>query len=98
MHTGEDQLLHGARLRQLLGHDVLPVLRLLYAQMAAACAHLAKLLKAKPGQQQVPKLGLPYTGSQFTHHEFWRLQTMNNSLVVAMRRTDSRFEALCKNV
>lgn len=52
-HAGEEVLLHGARLRQMLGHDVLPVLRLVYAQMAAACAHLAKLLRAKPGQHHV---------------------------------------------
>ena len=54
LHTGRgESLLHDGRLQQLLGHDVLPVMRLLHAQMAASCAHLAKLLLAHKGHQKV---------------------------------------------
>lgn len=48
-----ESLLHDGRLQELLGYDVLPVMRLLHAQMAAACAHLAKLLRAHRGHQKV---------------------------------------------
>ena len=53
-HTGRgESLLHDGRLQELLGYDVLPVMRLLHAQMAASCAHLAKLLRAHRGHQKV---------------------------------------------
>ncbi|DBA72154.1 TPA: hypothetical protein ACH3X2_010874 [Trebouxia sp. C0005] len=47
-----ESLLHDGRLQEVLGHDVLPVMRLLHAHMAAACAHLAKLLRAHRGHQK----------------------------------------------
>ena len=53
-YTGRgESLLHDGRLQELLGYDVLPVMRLLHAQMAASCAHLAKLLRADRGHQKV---------------------------------------------
>ena len=48
-----ESLLHDGRLQEVLGHNVLPVMRLLHAHMAAACAHLAKLLRAHRGHQKV---------------------------------------------
>jgi hypothetical protein len=51
-----ESLLHDGRLQEVLGHDVLPVMRLLHAHMAAACAHLAKLLRAHRGHQKVRSL------------------------------------------
>ena len=48
-----ESLLHDGRLQEVLGHDVLPIMRLLHAHMAAACAHLAKLLRAHRGHQKV---------------------------------------------
>ena len=68
-HADEDDLLHGARLREVLGYDVLPVLQLVYAQMAAACAHLAKLLRAPHGHPQV----CPVTAFTYSIWEFRNL-------------------------
>lgn len=59
-----ESLLHDGRLQEVLGHDVLPVMRLLHAHMAAACAHLAKLLRAHRGHQKVcPPIRAPLLAS-----------------------------------
>ena len=56
-------LLHDGRLQDVLGYDVLPVMRLLHAQMAAACAHLAKMIRAHRGHQKVS----PFQTCVMTH-------------------------------
>ena len=48
-----EPLLHDGRLKEILGHDVLPVFRLVHAQLAASLATLAKFIRAHPGGQKV---------------------------------------------
>ena len=54
LHAGSSEpLLHDGRLKEILGHDVLPVFRLVHAQLAASLATLAKFIRAHPGGQKV---------------------------------------------
>ena len=54
LHAGSSEpLLHDRRLKEILGHDVLPVFRLVHAQLAASLATLAKFIRAHPGGQKV---------------------------------------------
>lgn len=49
-----EHILASGQLRELLGTDVMPLFRLLFAQMAASCAALADALNEAARGQQVP--------------------------------------------
>lgn len=49
-----EYILSSEELRRLLGADVMPLFRLLFAQMAASCATLASALREAASGKQVP--------------------------------------------
>ena len=49
-----EYILSSEELRRLLGADVMPLFRLLFAQMAASCAALAAALREAASGKQVP--------------------------------------------
>ena len=52
---GDEPTLAEDELRELLGHNVMPLLRLLYAQAGASCCALARALSCScPKQQACP--------------------------------------------
>ena len=75
-----EPLLHDGRLKEVLGHDVLPVFRLVHAQLAASLATLAKFIRAHPGGQKV-KL---YSVSS-RHVQGWALLKCTHSCLKQLR-------------
>ena len=58
---GSEPCLAEDELKELLGHNVIPLLRLLYAQAAATCNALARALSCKcPRKQARPQLPASY--------------------------------------
>lgn len=57
LRQGSEPCLAEEDLKELLGHNVMPLLRLLYAQAAATCNALARALSCKcPKKQACPRV------------------------------------------
>ena len=57
-----DHVLSSGELREMLGADVMPLFRLLFAQMAASCAALASALReAARGKRVSCNIHTPYS-------------------------------------
>ncbi|KAK9815502.1 hypothetical protein WJX72_004760 [[Myrmecia] bisecta] len=76
---GEEPLLQDRALRQLLGRDVLPVFRLLYAQLAASCAAIAKAVRSDKGSKRAGQYALLF-GPSWGVLEFELAATLHAAL------------------
>ncbi|KAK9815248.1 hypothetical protein WJX72_000626 [[Myrmecia] bisecta] len=76
---GDEPLLQDRALRQLLGRDVLPIFRLLYAQLAASCAAIAKAIRSDKGSQRAGQYALLF-GPSWGMLEFELAATLHAAL------------------